>query len=182
MPAFSRAQMGTILLMATLLLGLFAGRGYLGWPFFKTAADPPPAAFVEVAGAVAHPGVYAFPAPPTLPEVWRRAGGPELLPSAGEALPPQTRVSVGPGGDYQLDRIPGERALTLGLALDLNSATAEDLEALPGIGPALAQRIVQYRQSQGPYRTIEDILAVHGIGKKKLAQLKPLIMVSSPAE
>jgi competence protein ComEA len=182
MPTFSRTQLVIILLMAGLLFGLYAGRGYLGALSWQTTAAAQPPVFVEMSGEVARPGVYAFPAPPTLPEVWRRAGGPELLPSAGEALPPQTRVSVGPGGDYQLDRIPGERALTLGLALDLNSATAEDLEALPGIGPALAQRIVQYRQSQGPYRTIEDILAVHGIGKKKLAQLKPLIMVSSPAE
>jgi competence protein ComEA len=75
--------------------------------------------------------------------------------------------------------MPAERLLTLGLALDLNTATAEDLEALPGIGPALAQRIIERRQSQGLFASVEDLLTVYGIGHKKLAQIKPLITVAS---
>jgi competence protein ComEA len=182
MPTFSRAQLKIILLVAGLLFGLYAGRGYLGWLSWQATASAHPAVFVEVTGEVARPGVYAFPASPTLPGVWRQAGGPMPLPLSETPLPSQTRLEVRREGDYHLDRMSGERLLTLGSALDLNTATAEDLDALPGIGPALAQRIVQYRQSQGPYRTIEDLLAVHGIGEKKLAQLKPLLMVSSPPE
>jgi len=182
MPAFSRAQMGIMLLLAGLLLGLYAGRGYLGWLSWQTADVPRPAVFVEMSGEVARPGVYAFPAPPTLLEAWHRAGGPGLLSPAAAPLASQTRLEIGPDGNYSLDRMSGERLLTLGLALDLNAATPEDLEALPGVGPVLAQRIVQYRQTQGPFRKIEDLLAVHGMGKKKLTQLRPLVMVSPPAE
>ena len=76
----------------------------------------------------------------------------------------------------------GERLLTMGSALDVNTATAEDLEALPGIGPVLAQRIVQYRASQGPYRNLDDLLAVHGMGKKKLAQVRSLMVAPAAAE
>jgi len=174
--------MGTILLMATLLLGLYAGRGYLGRLSWKTGALPPPPVFVEVTGEVAHPGVYAFPAPPTLPDAWRRAGGPEWSPLPETRLPSQTRLEVEPGGGFDVGRISGERLLTLGLALDLNTASAADLEALPGVGPVLAQRIVQYRESQGPYKKFDDLLAVHGLGKKKLALLRPLLTIPVPPE
>lgn len=182
MPTFNRTQLGTLLLVAGLLFGLYAGRGYLGWLPLHSATAAHPPVFVEAAGEVARPGVYAFPAPPTLPEAWRRAGGPEPVPSSEATVPSQTCLEVGQTGRYSLGHMSGERLLTLGLALDVNTATAEDLEALPGIGPVLAQRIIQYRQSQGPYRNLEDLLAVHGIGKKKLAQLWPLIMVSAPSE
>jgi competence protein ComEA len=182
MPSFSRAQLGIILLVAGLLFSLYAWRGNPSWHPLKNQLASPLPVFIEIAGEVARPGVYAFPASPTLPEIWRRAGAPGSLPVAAAAVLPQTRVAVGPAGEYQLERMSGERALTLGLALDLNSATAEDLEALPGIGPVLARRIIQHRENHGPYQKIEDLLAVHGMGKKKLAQLAPLVMVSSPAE
>ena len=83
------------------------------------------------------------------------------------------------GGAFCLGHISAERLLTLGLALDVNTATAGDLEALPGVGPVLAQRIIEYRQTRGPFQKIDDFLSVHGIGKKKLAQIKSLISVAS---
>jgi competence protein ComEA len=134
---------------------------------------------VEITGAVAHPGVYTFPAPPTLLTVWRQADGPEPLPKSDATLPSETLVEVAADGAYRLGHMSGDRLLTLGGALDLNTATAEDLEALPGVGPVLARRIIDYRQSRGPFQTIDDLLAVHGIGKKKLAQLAPLVRVAS---
>ncbi len=182
MPTFSRAQLGTMLLVAALFFGLYAGRGYLGWLPFHRAGATRPAALVEINGAVARPGVYAFPAPPTLPEAWRRAAGPEPVPASAATVPTQTRLEVGQGGGYSLGHISGERLLTLGSALDVNTATAEDLEALPGIGPVLAQRIVQYRQSRGPYKNVDDLLAVQGMGKKKLALLRSCIVIPAAAE
>ena len=98
MPTFSRAQLGTMLLVAALFLGLYAGRGYLGWlPFHSTGATRP-VALVEINGEVAHPGVYAFPGPPTLSEAWRRAAGPEPVPASAAAVPSQTRPRGRPGG------------------------------------------------------------------------------------
>jgi competence protein ComEA len=180
MPAFSRAQLGTLLLTAAFLFLVYAWRGNPGWLSVRNQAAAPNPVFVEVTGEVARPGVYAYSAPPTLSEVWRQAGGPQTAQKSDAALSPASRLEVTAEGDLILEGMSGERLLTLGVALDLNSATAEDLEALPGIGPALAQRIVQHRQSQGPFATVEDLMAVYGIGKKKLAQIKPLVTVSSP--
>lgn len=61
--------------------------------------------------------------------------------------------------------------------LDLNRATAEDLEQLPGIGPVLARRIVEWRRGHGAFKSVDDLNHVKGIGEKKLRQLKPLVMV-----
>ena len=95
-------------------------------------------------------------------------------------MPSGSRVEVTPDGTCRLGRMSGEHLLTLGLALNLNTATAEDLEALPGIGPVMAQRLVQFRQTHGPFKDVEDLLAVSGIGEKKLARLKPYLVVLSP--
>lgn len=61
--------------------------------------------------------------------------------------------------------------------LDPNRATAEELQALPGIGPVLAQRVIEQRTTHGPFHTVDDLRDVKGIGKKRMDQLRPLIMV-----
>ena len=182
MPAFSRTQLGIILLLGALLLVVYVWRENFGLTSSTPPAVAPKPVFVEIAGEVARPGVYSFPAPPTLPEVWRRAGGPEPLPQSGGTISSGSRIEVThTPGTYRLGRMSGPRLLTLGLTLDVNTATAEELEALPGIGPVLAQRLIQHRQTHGPFTTMEDLLAVPGIGKKKLEQLKPnLAVLSSP--
>jgi comEA protein len=64
--------------------------------------------------------------------------------------------------------------------LNLNTATADELEALPGIGPATATRIVEYRQKNGPFKKIEDLMNIKGIGEKSFLKLKPLVSVTPP--
>ena len=61
--------------------------------------------------------------------------------------------------------------------LDLNRATAEELQHLPGIGPVLAQRVIEQRTTHGAFHTVDDLRNVKGIGKKRMDQLRPLIMV-----
>lgn len=178
MKYFSRTHQGVILLLGAALLFLWAWRGNFGLPPAPPSAQTLNAAFVEVTGAAAHPGVYSFDHPPTLADAWRRAGGPEALPSQNLKLASGSRLEITKEGAYRLGRMSGSQLLTLGLALDLNQATKEDLEALPGIGPALAGRILDYRQSHGPFRQIEDLEQVSGFGPKKLAQLKPYLVVS----
>ena len=63
--------------------------------------------------------------------------------------------------------------------LDLNVATVEQLEQLPGIGPATAKAIVQFREKSGPYRRVEDLLAIRGITKRKLEKLRPYVTVQA---
>ena len=61
--------------------------------------------------------------------------------------------------------------------LDLNRATAEELQGLPGIGPVLAQRVVDQRTTHGLFHAVDDLRDIKGIGKKRMDQLRPLVMV-----
>lgn len=65
--------------------------------------------------------------------------------------------------------------------LDLNRATEQDFEALPGIGPTLAQRIIEYRQSVGAFRSLDELREVKGIGVKKFERIRPLVTVTPDA-
>ena len=65
-----------------------------------------------------------------------------------------------------------------GSTLNLNSATLPQLEALPGIGRSTAERIIEYRQKNGGFKRIEDLMNVRGIGEKSFLKLKPLISVA----
>ena len=62
--------------------------------------------------------------------------------------------------------------------LDLNRATAEQLQDLPGVGEILAQRVVAHRKAQGLFRSLDELLEVKGIGRKRLERLRPLLTVS----
>ena len=62
-------------------------------------------------------------------------------------------------------------------SIDINSATAGDFAKLPGIGPELAHRIVDYRTKHGPFHRVEDLLVIHGIGPKKWKALRPYLSV-----
>jgi competence ComEA-like helix-hairpin-helix protein len=84
-------------------------------------------------------------------------------------------------GDMQtpfgLFRMSGPALRMLGLPVDVNRCTVEDLESLPGIGPKLAERIVSAR----PFTTASDLQRVPGIGKKRWAQLQPAVVTFSPS-
>jgi competence protein ComEA len=64
--------------------------------------------------------------------------------------------------------------------LNLNTATQAQLESLPGIGAATAVRILEYRQKNGGFKKVEDLMNVRGVGEKSFLRLKPLITVSTP--
>lgn len=65
-------------------------------------------------------------------------------------------------------------------ALDLNSASVEQLQLVPGIGPKTAAAIVNFRVKSGPFRRVEDLLAIKGISKRKLEELRPYVIVVPP--
>jgi competence protein ComEA len=90
------------------------------------------------------------------------------VPRVGEVVPAVVAGGGGAGSG------PGGSAAG---PVDLNTATAEQLDALPGIGPATARAIVTHRQANGPFRSVEDLLDVKGIGPAKLEQFRSLVTV-----
>ena len=178
LPYFSHSQLGIILILAAALLSLYAWRAH--WLYVPSPAPPGimHVTFVEVTGPVAHPGIYSFAQPPSLPELWRRAGAPGEAPDQDKTIPSGSRLEVRPDGGYYLGVMSGKQLLTLGLPIDLNRAGAADLAAVPGIGPVLAKRIVAYREKHGAFRKVENVENVSGIGKKKMEKIKSFLIIS----
>jgi competence protein ComEA len=139
--------------------------------------DPPPhaeqaqAIYVHVAGAVRRPGLLRVPAGARVAVAVRRAGG--ALPGAdltavnlAARLHDAEQVIVPkPGGEA------GGAGAARGVKPSLGSATAEQLDSLDGIGPTLAQRIVDYRRAHGGFRSLDDLRQVDGIGDKRFTAL-----------
>ena len=71
----------------------------------------------------------------------------------------------------------GKAAKPPAMAIDINKATVNDLQKLPGIGPGLAKQIVAYREKNGPFRRVEDLMVIKGIGFKKWKKIRPLVRV-----
>jgi len=142
---------------------------------------------VHVAGAVARPGVVRLDGGGRVNDAIAAAGGPAAdadlnqvnlaakvgdgdriyVPRRGELPPPAPSAGATVGAPASGRAAP----------VDLNSATLEQLDALPGVGPATAKAIVDYRTKQGRFRVVDDLLSVPGIGPAKLATLKPLLRV-----
>jgi len=122
---------------------------------------PEPSGELYIGGAVANPGIYSLKEGDTLQT---------LLSDAG--IEPDADLS-----HIEL-YIPREGEAELPQKIDINRAEPWLLEALPGIGEVLAQRIADYRSENGPFRRIEDLLKVSGIGPATFEQIKDYITVS----
>lgn len=135
-----------------------------------------PAITVHVSGAVVEPGLVKLPAGARVADALAGVGG--ALPDAN-----LTALNLASGVvDGQQIVVPAwdETAVSgseTGGMLQLNAASASDLEELPGLGPVLAARIVEFRDRNGPFEAIEDLLDVPGIGEAKLAGLREGLVV-----
>jgi len=142
----------------------------------------PGLARVYVSGAVRSPGVYALPPGSIAQDAVQAAGGPTQ--DADLSLV-NLAARVADGQQVHVPRVGEKVAQKSSTAvphspsspLNINTATAAELEQLPGIGPSLAARIVQYRQEHGPFRTVDALLLVSGIGPATLDRIRPLITV-----
>ena len=90
------------------------------------------------------------------------------------------RQDRGPGAGIETEvEVPREEIAPDFPPVDLNTATAEELDTLPGIGESLARRIIAYREANGPFGSIEEIMEVSGIGEAKFAELKDRVTVDN---
>ncbi len=131
---------------------------------------------VAVAGKVGRPGLLRLPAGSRVDDAVRAAGG--ATPGADLTLLNLARRLV--DGEQVLVGVPGAAAGPVsgaGGLLDLNAASASDLDALPGIGPVLAQRIVDWRTENGRFASVDQLREVTGIGEAKYADLEPKVTV-----
>jgi competence protein ComEA len=140
---------------------------------------------VQVAGEVARPGVYRIPAGSRVTDAVQHAGG---LTSRADQAGVNLVARVQDGQQVIVPR-RGAGGASVGVAgsaptgtpgaatgpISLSSATAEQLDSLDGIGPTLAQRILQYRQAHGGFSSIDQLRQVEGIGDKRFANLKKAV-------
>jgi len=136
---------------------------------------------VDVVGAVRKPGVYNFPQGARMIDAVRAAGGfaqgaESQAINLARPLVDGEQVVVPKKGEAP-SAAAGATAQQPGGKVNINSATESDFENLPGIGPVLAQKIVDYRSQHGPFRSIQDLMKVTGIGQKKFDSLQAYITV-----
>ena len=140
--------------------------------------------YVHVAGAVRRPGLLRLPSGTRVATALERAGGPTpradltLVNLAaplqdGQQIVVPVRGSAGaPTAGGGAPAGAGGGAVPLGAKVHLSTATAEQLDEIDGIGPTLAQRIVEYRDAHGGFRSIDELAEVEGIGDKRLGTLR----------
>ena len=175
-----------VLALASVVAGVWWGRGLAAPPAPAepmAAATPPTSSpsgdvVVHVSGWVNQPGLVTVPDGSRIGDVLAEAGG---------VRPGATLDSVNlaqPVADGQQVVVPGPDAPASGIEsavgdglVHLNTATAADLEALPGVGPVLAERIIAHREARGGFAQVEDLLEVPGIGEAKLADLRDVVVV-----
>lgn len=128
---------------------------------------------VYVSGAVTAPGVYTLPHDSRVEAAINASGG--FLPGAEREKINQAAILE----DGQQIDVPGlvDTSHISAGRINLNSASAEELDALPGIGPTTAQSIIDYRDENGPFEFIQDLLKVPGIGPATFDKIKDLISI-----
>jgi competence protein ComEA len=202
MPTISRGQ-ALVYLAAVLVALMLGGRFLLASDSSESApvtaesvsaleiedsigdeGQPQDLVLVHVAGAVRRPGIYELPGGSRIHDAIRAAGGAKpraalaqvnlaapvadgqqvVVPTAGE---PADVSDGGAGADSSSPTPP----------VQLNTATVAELDALPGVGPVTAQRIVEYREQHGAFASIDDLDAVPGIGPTRLEHLRELLVL-----
>ena len=130
---------------------------------------------VHISGAVVTPGVVELPLGSLVADAVSAAGG---VVGSADLAAINLAADVRAGERIVVPEIRKESAVsatTTDQGIDLNTATASDLETLPGVGPVLSERIVAYREIHGFFVTVEDLLGISGIGESKLASMRDAI-------
>jgi competence protein ComEA len=145
-------------------------------------AEPTPRLVVHVVGAVRRPGLYRLADGARIADALRRAGGATRradlsLVNLAAPVSDGTQVVV-PRRAPPAPASAGQGGGDLGAAagpVHLNTATVEQLDELPGVGPVTAQKIIEYREQHGAFSSVDDLDAIPGIGPARLEQLRELV-------
>lgn len=140
-----------------------------------------PRLVVDVVGAVRRPGLVRLPQHARVADAVRAAGGltrraDPLLLNLAAPVADGEQVLVAVRGSPAGSAASGGGQATSGAPVDLNSATAEQLDTLPGIGPVTAEKIVVYRQQHGPFTSVAGLDAISGIGPARIKDLQGLVV------
>ena len=134
---------------------------------------------VDVVGAVRRPGLYRLPQGSRIADAVARAGG---ATAKAELALVNLAAPLADGTQIVVPARPQVGAAAPAIApgaptgpVHLNSATLEQLDALPGVGPVTAQKILDYRQQHGAFSSVDELDAIPGIGPKRLDQLRDLV-------
>ena len=189
---FTRDQIvvAAIVVLGLLFVGsrLLGGRHAVAAPPIPTAASTHTTAnatagtlmFVDVVGAVRRPGLYRLPHGSRIADALARAGGAtrkaqlELV-NVAASLADGEQVVVPRRGAVAAGATSGAAGAPASGPVHLSTATAEELDTLPGVGPVTAQKILDYRQQHGGFSSVDELDAVPGIGPARLEQLKGLV-------
>ncbi len=179
----ARIKLGALVLAAVLVAGYAFSTGDAPKPAQTISANTfsvPKSSinaslWVHIVGSVAHPGVYAVEAGSRLYEVVASAGG---FTKRADQTSVNLARQVTDGEQIRVTaRGEGASASSTETLLSLNGSSAATLETLPGVGPKLAARIVDWRKSNAGFKTVADLRKVGGIGDKLFAQLKDLVSI-----
>lgn len=183
--AIHKRALVAIFLIVSVISILIVARGH-SQPVAEAApiVIAPPKVMVDVAGGVKNPGVYQLAANSRVTDAIAAAGG--ARPGTDTSDINLARI-VKDGEQIYVEPAPttGSKSNSIHVPvvkkrsgpININRATASELDSLPGIGPVIAVRIIEYRKTNGPFTTVEDLQKVSGIGSAKFAQFKSKVRV-----
>jgi competence protein ComEA len=172
--------LGVVLAATRLVSGSHSSSPAAAGARIVTASAAPPRSprtvVVDVEGAVLRPGIYRLPTGARIADAIERAGGTtrradRALVNLAAPLADGEQVLV-PRAGLAGVTASGASGPSPAAPVDLNSATVEQLDTLPGVGPVTAQKIVDYRSEHGPFRSVDELDAIPGIGPARIENLR----------
>ena len=143
--------------------------------------------YILITGEVKNSGVYVFDTEPSVTEVMNRTGD-HREKMTGRELETYPHLTQGTGIHVSSEEghikiiphsIPAFHKVTLGIPISLNTASQEELEAVPYIGPSLAKRIIQYKSNYGPFTAVEQIKSLPGVGKVRYSKISSYVGIQN---
>ena len=178
--AFNSSQLSVVLLLIILLSGFLAAR------FFNLKDDEKniflkrPSSVYEIRGKVKEPGFYSFDGVQTLKQLINTCGssvdGIESF-KLNKTLKSGTRIVL--TDKIKIENLDASALINFFLLIDINTATIEDFNLLPGVGEKTAQSIVSFREKNKGITDLQDLIKIRGIGEKKLKRMLPYLSIDS---